>query len=140
MPPKKTTKKTTRKTTRSAKRAAPAARRPATKKTKTKKTGKARAAAVRAPSGLTEKTRISRHRNVASRTIDGQEVVIVPSSRKLQMLNEVATRIWALCDGRSIGDIVETITNEYAVSRRTARRDVMEFVGEIHKRGMVEIL
>jgi len=138
MPPKKTTKKTTR----SAKKAAPAARRPATKKkkTKTKKAGKARTAAVRAPSGLTEKTRISRHRNVASRTIDGQEVVIVPSSRKLQMLNEVATRIWALCDGRSIGNIVETITSEYAVSRRTALRDVMEFVGEIHKRGMVEIL
>jgi hypothetical protein len=131
MPPKKTTRKTAKKTAKklTAKTPGKAARKPARGAKK----------APPARPGLTEKTRISRHRNVASRTIDGQEVVIVPSSRKLQMLNEVATRIWALCDGRSIGDIVETITNEYAVSRRTALRDVMEFVGEIHKRGMVEI-
>jgi len=138
MPPKKTTKKTTRKTPKKTPRKTP---RKMTAKAPKRAARKPRSAGKAAPAraGLTEKTRISRHRNVASRTIDGQEVVIVPSSRKLQMLNEVATRIWALCDGRSIGDIVETITSEYAVSRRTALRDVMEFVGEIHKRGMVEI-
>ena len=88
---------------------------------------------------LGDGTRVCRHPNVASRTIDGQEVVIVPSSRKLQILNEVATSIWSLCDGRSVKEIVDAITSEYKVSRARASRDVREFVTQIHRRGMVEL-
>lgn len=106
---------------------------------KPKAKAKAKAAPRRAGAGLTETTRVTRHPNVASRTIDGQEVVIVPSSRKLQMLNEVATRIWALCDGRTVKEIVDAITSEYEVTRTRAMRDVLDFVGEIRKRGMVDI-
>jgi len=109
-------------------------------KGRARKTGAgAKAARRKAWSGIGETTRVTRHPNVASRTIDGQEVVIVPSSRKLQMLNEVATRIWALCDGRTVKEIVDAITTEYEVTRATALRDVLDFVSEIRKRGMVEI-
>jgi hypothetical protein len=108
-------------------------------KPKAKARPKAKAAPRKAGAGLSEKTRVTRHPNVASRTIDGQEVVIVPSSRKLQMLNDVATRIWALCDGRTVREIVDAITAEYEVTRATALRDVLDFVGEISRRGMVEV-
>jgi hypothetical protein len=120
-------------------KAKPKARPKARPKPKAKARPKAKAAPRKAGAGLSEKTRVTRHPNVASRTIDGQEVVIVPSSRKLQMLNDVATRIWALCDGRTVREIVDAITAEYEVTRATALRDVLDFVGEISRRGMVEV-
>lgn len=113
---------------------APAAKKKV-KKTKTRAVKKTRTKT----SGITEETKVKRHPNVASRTIDGQEVVIVPSSRKLQMLNDVATRIWALCDGRSVKSIAEIIWKEYKVTKKAALKDVKEFVAQILKRGMVEI-
>ncbi len=89
---------------------------------------------------ITAKTKVRKHANVASRTIDGREVVIVPAARKLQTFNEVATRIWALCDGRSIGEIAEVIAGEYEVGKRTALSDVKEFVALIRKKGLLELL
>jgi|GEM_PF-5915367 hypothetical protein len=89
---------------------------------------------------LSEQTRVRKHPNVASRIIDGQGVIITPYSRKMQILNEVATFIWSLCDGRSVREIVEKITKEYDVSRVRALRDAKEFLMQIHRRGMVEFL
>jgi len=84
-------------------------------------------------------TRVTRHPDTASRTIDGEEVVVVPSTRKLQILNEVATRIWQLCDGRSVDEITDAIHEEFDVGRQAARRDVIDLVEEMAGRGMVEI-
>jgi len=83
--------------------------------------------------------RVSQHPDIASRTIDGQEVVVVPATRKLQILNEVATRIWELCDGRSVGEITDAIVQEFDVEPSEARRDALELVEDMHERGMVVI-
>ncbi len=84
-------------------------------------------------------SRVRQHPDIASRTIDGQEVVVVPATRKLQILNEVATRIWELCDGRSVGDITDAIVEEFDVKPGVARRDALELVEDMHERGMVVI-
>jgi hypothetical protein len=116
------------------------------KKRKKRKTGPVKKTAACRPRRAAGKgligdgTRVRKHPNVASRTIDGQEVVIVPSSRKLQILNDVATAIWSLCDGRSVKEIVEAIMSEYDVCRARATKDVKDFVAQIHKRGMIELL
>ena len=84
-------------------------------------------------------SRVSQHPDIASRTIDGQEVVVVPATRKLQILNEVATRIWELCDGRSVAEITDAIVQEFDVDASEARRDALELVEDMHERGMVVI-
>jgi hypothetical protein len=84
-------------------------------------------------------TKVEQHPDIASRTIDGQEVVVVPRTRKLQILNEVATRIWELCDGRPVSRIAETIVDEYEVEREEAQRDVIELVSDMLARGMVRV-
>jgi hypothetical protein len=88
---------------------------------------------------ISEDCRVSQHPDIASRTIDGQEVVVVPATRKLQILNEVATRIWELCDGRSVGEITDAIVQEFDVEPAEARRDALELVEDMHERGMVVI-
>lgn len=87
-----------------------------------------------------ESVRVKKDPNVAFRTIEGKEVVIVPLTRKLQMLNEVGTRIWNLCNGRrTIGEIADIIVNEYDVDRKTALNDLKEFVRRMHKEKMVQL-
>ncbi len=105
---------------------------------KTAKTPRAtRPVGKRTASGITEETRVSRHGDIASRTIDDQEIVVVPATRKMQILNEVATRIWALSDGRTVGEIADAITSEYEVDRRTALADVIGLVRTMLDRGMI---
>ena len=84
-------------------------------------------------------SRVTQHPDIASRTIDGQEVVVVPTTRKLQILNEVATRIWELCDGRSVGDITDAVVMEFDVKPSVARRDALELIEDMHERGMIVI-
>ncbi|MFH1435169.1 MAG: PqqD family protein [Pseudomonadota bacterium] len=109
-------------------------------KTPARKKKPAARAAKKGKASITAGTRVRKHANVASRTIDGREVVIVPAARRLQTFNEVATRIWALCDGRSIGEIAEVIKGEYEVGGRTALKDAKDFVSLILRKGMLEIL
>ena len=134
MPGKKKEKKSVKKKGRAGKAAVKKAGKPPARKKKP-----LARAAKKGPS-ITAKTKVRKHANVASRTIDGREVVIVPAARRLQTFNEVATRIWALCDGRSIGEIAEVIAGEYEVGKRTALGDVKEFVALIRKKGMLELL
>lgn len=82
---------------------------------------------------------VRQHPDIASRTIDGQEVVVVPETRKLQILNEVATRVWSLCDGRTIDDMADAIVEEFEVEREEALSDILELVSDMRERGMVEI-
>jgi len=97
----------------------------------------AAAAGAAAAAAVGAATRVTRSEGVACRTIGGQEVVIVPSSRKLQVLNEVGTLVWSLCDGRSVRRIAAEVTRRYEVDRARALGDVARFVGELAARGMV---
>lgn len=99
----------------------------------------ARSARKKGIPGITEGTRVRKHGDIASRTIDEQEIVVVPATRKMQILNEVATRIWALSDGRSIGEIADAITREYDVDRKTALADVVGLVRTMLDRGMIVV-
>jgi len=83
-------------------------------------------------------TRVRQHPDIASRTIDGQEVVVVPSTRKLQILSDVATRIWQLADGRTLSEIADAIVEEYEVDRQRAEDDIVTLVEDMLARGMVE--
>jgi hypothetical protein len=88
---------------------------------------------------VTTSSKVTQHPDSASRTIDGEEVVVVPATRKLQILNEVATRIWELCDGRSVSSIIDVIVEEFEVERSDAEADALELVHDMHERGMIEI-
>ena len=53
------------------------------------------------------------HNQVAGRVIDGEAVLVLAESSKVQILNEVGARVWELADGtRSLAQIIDTIVGE----------------------------
>jgi pyrroloquinoline quinone biosynthesis protein D len=80
-----------------------------------------------------------RHPGVRTRVEMGETTLVGPGDGSASReLNEVAARIWALCDGRrTVRDIAALIVEEFDVDLDTARRDVEEFVGEMMADGLL---
>ncbi len=69
------------------------------------------------------------HPQVATRTVDGEAVVVLADSGQVNVLNPVGTRMWELMDGtRSIQKIADAICDEFDVTKEEAERDLEEFV------------
>jgi hypothetical protein len=80
-----------------------------------------------------------RAERTAARVVAGRALVVVLDDRALHSLNEVGTRVWELCDGRTVAAIAETLANEFEVDAMTALADVRRFVGELHERGALAL-
>jgi hypothetical protein len=79
----------------------------------------------------------SRNDQVVSRKIV-DELILVPMRKNvadmetLYTLNEVGARVYELVDGtRPLGEIVDTIGNEFDVSAQQAEADVHEFIEQL---------
>ena len=76
----------------------------------------------------------------ASRVMQGEALIVLTEQRKLHRLNGVGTRVWELCDGRTLSAIVETIAAEFEVEAEVAARDVTAFVEELRGLGALEVI
>lgn len=72
---------------------------------------------------------------IAARVIDGQALVVVLDDRRLHALNLVGSRVWELCDGRSVEAIATTLATEFEVEPEVALADVRRFVAELRAAG-----
>lgn len=79
-----------------------------------------------------------RNPRIAARVVEGKALLVVIDNKQLHTLNEVGTRIWELCDGRSVGAIADVITEEFEVDRGSALGDVEHFVLELQRIGALE--
>jgi hypothetical protein len=78
--------------------------------------------------------------SVASRSLDGEAVLVNPGYGKVTVLNGVGARIWELMDGQhSISQIAGTIANEYDVSVVKAESDVLAFCQDLAGRGLLTV-
>ena len=75
----------------------------------------------------------------ACRVIDGKAVVITIDQNQLHVLNSVGTRVWELADGRSFGQIVAGIVEEFEVDAAQARLDVRCFVEQLLALGALQL-
>ncbi len=74
----------------------------------------------------------------AYRTIDGEAVVVNLKDSTFHTLNPVATFIWEQADGQTkIDQMIENICQEFEVDWDTAKKDCLEFLGEMIGRGLV---
>jgi pyrroloquinoline quinone biosynthesis protein D len=87
---------------------------------------------------VVEGYRPAKNARTAGRVVDGKALIVVVDQRELHTLNAVATRIWELCDGRSVGEIADAISAEFEVDRESALRDAVQFVGELQRIGALE--
>lgn len=75
--------------------------------------------------------RLQQEPRTASRVIAGQAVVITIDENKLHVLNDVGSRIWHLCTGRTAAEVLDSLVAEFDVSRSRAAADLARFVTEL---------
>jgi hypothetical protein len=81
---------------------------------------------------------LHRHPHAAARTYEGKALIVVPGLGEYNILNPLGTRVFELIDGsRGVGDIVQTITEEYEVSPDEVEADVKEFIEDLKKHEIV---
>jgi hypothetical protein len=83
-------------------------------------------------------TVLSKSNDAASRTYDGQATIVLPSRAEVKVLNEIGSKVWDSIDGRrTLGQILDTVLEDYDIPREQAERDMLDFVGELRTQGMV---
>ena len=79
-----------------------------------------------------------KEQDIASRLIDGEAVIVVPSVGEVKILNKTGSRMWELIDGkRSAAQIAELITAEFDISLDVAESDVKEFLLDLSQKSLV---
>lgn len=62
---------------------------------------------------------------------------IILHAGKMHSLNVLGTEIWKLCDGRTIGDIVSELHENFDVEEGVLREDVSEFLKQMKEEGLI---
>jgi len=82
----------------------------------------------------------SRHKDTASRIIDGEAVILRPMDNMILNLNETGTRIWELlAESPEVGRIIQIICEEFDVEKESATRDVVAFLEKMEQKGLVQL-
>ena len=83
-------------------------------------------------------TILTRNPNSAYRIYDGRATIVLPQQAEVNVLNEVGSHVWDRIDGkRTVGQIIESVVEEFETPAETARRDVLEFIETLRAHGMV---
>jgi hypothetical protein len=81
---------------------------------------------------------LRRNPNAAFRVYDGQATVVLPDRAMVHVLNELGSSVWEAIDGtRSVGQIIESVVDEYDVEPGRAHTEVLEFLAALLEQGMV---
>ena len=67
----------------------------------------------------------------------GKKVLLFPEG--ILELNETAGEILARCDGRTVGDILLALTEDYDVDRETLTADVRETLLDFENRKVIQL-
>lgn len=81
-----------------------------------------------------------REPSVAWRVIQGEAVMVLPSTGKVHTLNAVGTRFWELVDGqRTVGEIASQIQDEFDASTDEIAADCRRFTRELADRRLLTL-
>lgn len=76
---------------------------------------------------------------VRFRVLDDEGVVIHQKAGEVLVVNEVGARVLQLLDGkRTVGAVVESLTEEWQVTPEDLRRDVEDYLRRLVAAGIVE--
>jgi pyrroloquinoline quinone biosynthesis protein D len=67
----------------------------------------------------------------------GNSVLLFPEG--VLELNETAQEILARCDGRTVGEIIQGLAQEYEVDPENLAADVRETVADLQRRKLIEL-
>jgi coenzyme PQQ biosynthesis protein PqqD len=78
--------------------------------------------------------------SVAWRVIQGEAVMVLPSTGKVHTLNAVGTRFWELVDGRrTLAEIARQLEEEFEALPETIASDCRRFASELAERRLLTL-
>lgn len=82
--------------------------------------------------------RPTRRTEFEERTVEGEMVVVDQESEQIHQLNETASFIWQLCDGKhDRQQIVEELSTAFEVDAETAEQDVTNVLEKLEEIGLL---
>ncbi len=83
---------------------------------------------------------ITRDPDAAWRVFEDGAVIVSPTESVMHSLNPVGTRIWELADGTlTVSEILDTVLDEFDVTRDQAEKDIATFCQELSDKGMLTV-
>ena len=83
---------------------------------------------------------LRRQDGILTQEAQGQTVLLRLEDGGYYAVDEVGAMIWQLCDGeRSVADIVSTLCAEFDAPEATVRADVLEFIGDLRREGLLVV-
>lgn len=85
----------------------------------------------------------SKSTDLTTRAIAGETLIVPITGRvgdldSIYTLNEVGSRIWQLIDNQiKVRQIVESVSEEFEVTRAEAERDVVELINSLSEAGLI---
>lgn len=84
--------------------------------------------------------RPAREPSAAWRVVDGEAVMVLPSTGKVHTLNAVGTRFWQLVDGQlTMAEIAARLAEEFDAPSDRIERDCHAFAAELAERGLLSL-
>lgn len=78
--------------------------------------------------------------NVTGRLIEDEAVLVLPERGKVEVLNQVGAFIWEHANGTAtILEIIQNVCDEFDVNYADAKKDTLEFIGDLIERGIVSV-
>jgi hypothetical protein len=94
-----------------------------------------------APPALSLTSRVVASANYVSTKVGGETVILGMRDGVYYGLNPVGTRIWDLVrQPRVLGDVADTLTAEFEVTREQATADLLALAQDLATRGLIEVL
>lgn len=80
---------------------------------------------------------LTRHPSIETAVLGAEAVLYDERSGTVHHLNPSACAIWTLLDGRSVDEVVATLSKTTGVPPPDMRRDVLQSIGEFRAAGLL---
>ena len=80
---------------------------------------------------------LKRRRDLVTRVIEGETVILDRMAEKVHRLNATASYIWTVCDGHTAHDITASLLLQFDAPAETVLRDVDATLSEFRRLGLV---
>ena len=78
------------------------------------------------------------HPELTWRLLDGEAVIVSPTTGEIRVLNQVGANIWQhLAEGSQVNEIEKSLVNEYSISSQQAKEDISKFLDDLTNRGLI---
>jgi hypothetical protein len=83
---------------------------------------------------LTPETQLTKNPDIQWKMIEEEAVLVDQDELQILHLNEVATEVWNLIDGkRTVNEIITQMLSVFEVKRKTAEKDILDFLKKLIK-------